>query len=208
MKAATLGKFVVLGAVAVSTWWLTSKIVAQTRASRKKTAEQTSGVRAAKDEKRPRVTTASKSLKVLEPGVAPAGFDDGIVPPSLVNSANIESIEVLSDGPAVGVSVGARIIETQDMIYVWSLRVHNQAGAKPKLISERYYREQVFKVTPGEFSHPTFNERFELAPGVYKVVVSLHRVPLNFDLAKLGPPETKPPGTILISGSRKITVTD
>jgi len=112
--------------------------------------------------------------------------NESVIPPTLVSSGGVVgAFHVTSADGEVNVSLTSRLIETNPTVsYLWSLRVFD-GSREPKLISEHYYNDQVFKIPLRERTRPTFRESLTLRPGAYRIQVNLHRIRSGFDLAKL-----------------------
>jgi len=99
----------------------------------------------------------------------------------------------------------ARVFETlPNVVYLWSIRVYDGVR-NPKVVSERYYKNQIFRTPLGQEAHPTFQESFQLPPGSYVVRVNLHQVSENFDLSKLTDEDTNRQ-TRVISGWKEVVI--
>lgn len=103
---------------------------------------------------------------------------------TLVSSFSTQRFGVLVVGNEVTVSTAVSMYDKRPQRrFRWSLRVFDEA--KKIKFFDRKYDDQVFSLTPGEHSVPTFDETIKLGPGTYNVEVFVHGYNEGFDLDKL-----------------------
>jgi hypothetical protein len=203
-------------ALGLLTSWATSSIVAQTKPSKRKAAPQGAAA--------PQIARVPKPSPNLSDGVVTRELDLNTVindEPNpqeklaafLRSGAGAEATLIRMDATANGrhvlVSQSVHLLErSANTSYVWALRVSQGPASKIQRLSEHYYVNQIFQV-PAELMQvaPTFNESFELAPGVYHVEVSLHRIPARFDLTQLNDDNIKHFSKVAF-GTKRIVVAD
>ncbi len=107
------------------------------------------------------------------------------ISPTLISSGGVQSMKLTAAPRGAQVLAKYSLVESSPAVsYLWSLRVYD--GSKPpKILSEHYYKEKLFKIALREEAHPTFSEQIALQPGSYQVEVCLYRLPDTFDLTKL-----------------------
>lgn len=141
-------------------------------------------------------------------GAAEPKVNPGLsMPAPMVSSTKLETFEVAAANRQVSVAARVSIEESlQNPAFMWSLRVYSGPPER-KPLSRRDYREQIFRAAHGVEATPTFQETFELAPGRYVIRLTLHRMPENFDLAKLKDERTDR-STYAVSAVKEILIAD
>jgi hypothetical protein len=225
MRFSTAFKVLGLVALGVLTSWATRAIVAQTKSARTAVASRLAaapqaGAAAARP---PMVSTAVQSVRESGPNLpaanvrTPQEVFDQFVRSTMLAETTLLGMEATGAARQVIVSESVHIMEKSKASYVWALRVYrgpsDQPGQPPKklserLLSERYYFNQVFQVPGDEMQMTTsFREAFELEPGVYFVEVGLHRIRPNFDLQGLNNESVKQFKS-RVSDIKRVVVTD
>jgi hypothetical protein len=206
MRVPTASKIAVLVALALSTSWVTRAMVGQTGSPRKRSGTPQTPPRVRADETSAHGTTETvvADLKRLPAG---AVLGDGLqgqfdgapeaIPPNLVNYGGADAMRATVNGRNVTVAVKASLIETSpEVYYLWSVRVYDGSN-KPKVLSEHYYGNQIFKIALRERARPTFSDSFDLEPGTYRVQVALHRLKEGFDVSRLADEAVRGPTLVL-----------
>jgi len=195
MRFANFRKLTVLVAVSLCTAWVTSRVVGQSRNSKRKQAQSQTASKPVLDTaaiaSQPKsvaeffkpMSPIAEQARALEAGPAANSL---VLPDTFVSSGGVDGVlHVTAEDGEVNVSLASRLIESNPTIsFLWSLRVFDDSR-NPRLLSEHYYEGQMFKVALRQQTSQTFRESFALAPGAYKVQVTLHRLPDGFDLTKL-----------------------
>ncbi len=195
MRFANVGKFAVLATVALCAAWVTSRVVGQTRNSKKKQVPTKTVSRPAVDAvaSGPEPKSVVEFFKPTSPIAEQArkieldrAARELVIPESLVSSGGMDgALHVTAVDGNVNVSLASSLIEADPTIsYLWSLRVFDDSRNR-KMLSEHYYESEMFKIALRQQTSQTFRESFALAPGAYRVQVNLHRIPDGFDLSKL-----------------------
>ncbi|GAC1473213.1 MAG: hypothetical protein NVSMB9_21440 [Isosphaeraceae bacterium] len=120
-----------------------------------------------------------------ETGVAAHRAVAGGLTVAPVASFRLPGMEVTPVDGGVEVTGLASIQETRPgVIYLWTLRVFKNQGAEV-LVLNRPYTWQTFAVgESGELS-ANFQDKLDLAPGEYRIELSLSDLPANYDTARL-----------------------
>jgi hypothetical protein len=214
MRVSTLSKVGILAGLALCTFVVTSTIVGQTAANRKKaTARQTTTRnRAVEPGAQPGlVDTVVTPKSAPFEGPAAGGLDGRLdarndaIHPNLTSQGSLDLMNAAAAGGKVNIAVKVTLYETSPAYsYLWSLRVYD-GSENPKLLSEYYYRDQIFDFPLREKFHPTFSESIDLQPGTYTVQVFLHRIKKGFDLARLADENVRRP-TVYLSPMSKVRI--
>ncbi|MFI5456544.1 MAG: hypothetical protein ACHRXM_13940 [Isosphaerales bacterium] len=152
------GKVLLLVAIAVTTFIVTSEVLAQ---KKKRNASSPTVVF---DQVR---TTVGPNQR----GAVPSSPSMGIT------SVNSLKVELLAEG--IHVSGQARVRDLRpNVAFVWSIRVRDPVSGK--VVAENRYDTQIFQ--PRQDTHeltPTFDDtiRATLPPGIYKIELVLYEVP-------------------------------
>lgn len=112
------------------------------------------------------------------PPAAPAARPDltRAIPATIPASYTKKSFRVESQGWDVVIDAALNMRDTiEGTRYFWALRVYDQDW-DGILLAQRLYLDQTFTVPVEEGLNPTFNEHVRLAPGQYRVLVSVHRL--------------------------------
>ena len=147
------------------------------------------------------------SLKSVPAGGFEGRIDAGnnAIHPNLTSSGSLDLMNATAVRGKVNIAVKVTLYETSPAYsYLWSLRV-SDGSDDPKLLSEYYYRDQIFDFPVREKFHPTFSESLDLQPGTYTVQVFLHRIKKGFDLARLADENVRRP-TVYLSPMSKVQV--
>lgn len=200
LRSTSFGVFLLVFLGVLLTWWATSSLVAQTKSSQmiatKPHGTLTVGPR----------RDHGKTVPDFHKG--PEAKLRDFLQSTDTCQVSLGSFNASADGRQVVVSANFPILERPPhATFLWALCVYD-GTTKPKMakmLSEHYYLNQLFQLPEDQVEmSPTFSETFPLAPGVYRVHVSLYRLPANFDLTSL---RTTEPMRFFY-GSKRIVVTD
>lgn len=150
------------------------------------------------------------------PGGATARIDPGAtrppapgqMPSPSLRRMHFRQMDVVTVGQRVAVTGAAEVYETvPGNLYVWLLRIYSGDDQKP-LLKEHHYANRAVIVPQGvDTMSPTFEDAFELPPGVYKVELTIYCVAPGFPFDKLQYGEEMRKATLTkLSRFRKITI--
>jgi hypothetical protein len=187
MQISTPKALVLMIAILAGVCLLTAAFVSRVVSSREKPSFQQ---RSAGSVRRNSPSLVLGELKRIPEGtpVGEAGLGKAAKPtisPTLISSGQVQSMKLTPVPGGAQVAAQFSLVESSPAVsYLWTLRVYN--GSKPpRLLSEQYYKEKLFKIALREEAHSSFSEQIALQPGSYQVEVCLYRLPDTFDLSKL-----------------------
>ena len=201
-----------------------SQIVAQTKSARAASASRlTVAPQAGAAPAGAMLSTSLQSVRESGPNLPAANvrtpqevFAEFLRSTSLTETTLLQ-MEATGAARQVIVSESVHIMDKSKASYVWAIRVYRDRSDEPgqpvkklsqRLLSERYYLNQVFQVPGDEMQMTTsFREAFELEPGVYFVELGLHRIRPNFDLRGLNNESVKQ-FVGRVSNIKRVVVTD
>lgn len=122
-----------------------------------------------------------------------------------VASFRMRGMDVAMVGDVVRVSAAVWGVDNRPSVsYIWTLRVYDTNGTA---VLEQHYDKQVFSPPVGQEMTPTFDDAFQLAPGRYKVSLTLYELSRAFGVEKLKASDAKTAvPQRLVSANRDITV--
>lgn len=200
MRPAAKLKIAFLIFLAIGTSLVTSAILGQTRPQKRNQAAAGKAVRIAKanNDTQPQGSVTAASLHNNNP----VGLDPQQGNPSEVEepvaSFRMRSMSISTDGNTVTVAASGSLRDSRpDVAYFWSLRVFDISD-NPQVISKKHYLNQSFHapinffnvplgfdVIPRFEAAPEFADTIKLAPGKYRIEVTLSAVPTKFDTKTL-----------------------
>ncbi len=129
----------------------------------------------------------STQLQGRTEGVPPthAQFPDQ-QPADLQRSMEFSSLQVAVENKVITIDGQVHVYDTvPNVLYVWSVRVYQAL----KVLKEHHYSDQAAWLVEGKgVMQPQFHDQFPMAPGSYRVELSLYAVPqgFRFDTLKFG----------------------
>lgn len=179
MRVTLIAKLACLAALGITTFFVTSSIVAGSQNAPRRRKPVSQGVQVAPHE----TPGPSTKMVVAGPGAASRPADGRVMAP--IASFWLKNLDITAQDQDVFVSASANMSDKRPgMFYFWSMRVTDGAN-RNAVLNERHYTDQIFRIPSDGELNPTFNERLRLLPGDYLVEVALFQVPVGSDLAKL-----------------------
>jgi len=174
MRLSTVGKLLSLAALSIVTCLATSKILAQVRTD---------------DKAAPAPVPLSIRMDPPDPNRLPPVVLPGNNGNPLKHfEFDTTKANIGADGHNVHINAQVHLHDDRpDLSYLWSVRLYN-APDDPKdmnLLSERFYKNQVFTVPVSTDADPTFDEAIAVDPGVYYVQICFYALPNAGEVEKL-----------------------